>query len=168
MNKPTTLMYSIATRHTFSAPHCFQPIPLCLSCQSHVLLRDLLFLWKLEYCTWNESRDEYQLHKIYWVLAEKWHELHKLCVYKWVSLSLPSSKSTFSQPFKEKCKFLSWTTLFRTRVIQNPRYFKVKLIPLHLTVTWCELGYIGTPLFRTIFHVLWNFEIAGFDCSANW
>ena len=54
----------------------------------------------------------------------------------------------------------SRTSLFRTRLIRNPRYFEVKLIPLRLTVTWCQLGYFETPLFRTIFDVPWDFVIA--------
>ena len=60
----------------------------------------------------------------------------------------------------------SWTSLFRTRLIRNPRYFEVKLNPVRLIVTWCQLGYFETLLFRTIFHVPWDFEIARFDCIS--
>ena len=31
----------------------------------------------------------------------------------------------------------SRTSLFRTRLVRNPRYFEVEWIPLRLTVTWC-------------------------------
>ena len=31
----------------------------------------------------------------------------------------------------------NWTSLFWTRLIRNPRYFEVKLNPIHLTITWC-------------------------------
>ena len=62
----------------------------------------------------------------------------------------------------------SWTSLFWNQLIRNPCYFEVKLIPLCLTITWCKLdanGYLETLLFRTIFPVPWDFEIAGFDCN---
>ena len=74
----------------------------------------------------------------------------------------------------EQDKELVWyyrysrTSLFRTRLIRNPRNFEVKLIPFHLTVAWCQLGYFETPLFRTYFHVPWDFEIVGFDCTMNY
>ena len=61
----------------------------------------------------------------------------------------------------------SRTSLFQTRLIRNPRCFEAKLIPLRLTVTWCQLGYFKAPLFRTYFHVLWDFEIAGCDCISS-
>ena len=37
----------------------------------------------------------------------------------------------------------------------------------HMPITWCWLGYFETLLFRTIFHVLRDFEMVGFDCNES-
>ena len=57
----------------------------------------------------------------------------------------------------------SQTSLFRTWTIRNFLYFEVELIPLHLTISWCQLGYFKTLLFQTYFHISWDFKIVGFD-----
>ena len=62
----------------------------------------------------------------------------------------------------------SGTLLFRTRLIRKPRYSEIKL---NFHFVWPSLGanlvIDETPLFQTIFHVPWDFTIAGCNCSCS-
>ena len=63
----------------------------------------------------------------------------------------------------------SRTSLFRTRLIQSPRYFEGRSNALGFTLPlYASLVILKPRYFELFFHFPWDFEIAGFDCNTTW
>ena len=128
------------------------------------LVRPVVFQDLLEHCCRSNSCD-HNFHGSHKVVTS----LYLNIIPRWeMQLNLFSNFVPYHTKQEAKIcnRKYSWTSPFCTRLIRNPCYFEVKLICLCLMLD-AKLSYFKSSLFWTYFHAPWNFEIAGFDCTAK-